>query len=68
MPKSGAMTKARHAAPLRNADGPSRFKMRLWKKRRSDCHINNMIHEYRNYIVQFKKSIHANIKLTVRSR
>lgn len=31
MPKSGAMTSARHVAPLRNAAGPSRFKMRLQK-------------------------------------
>lgn len=30
IPKSGAMTSARHVAPLRKADGPSRFRMRLW--------------------------------------
>lgn len=31
MPKRGAMTRARHVAPFRNADGPSRVMMRLQK-------------------------------------
>lgn len=31
MPKRGAMTRARHVAPFRNADGPSRLMMRLQK-------------------------------------
>ena len=31
MPKRGAMTRARHVAPFRNAAGPSRFMMRLQK-------------------------------------